>query len=831
MFDLIWQPKNQRTLMLPWLLLLMSGAGRAAESGEPPFVAGFERFARHGDLTPAEAGGLLISELNCIACHASSDLQLSPKGGPSLVGAANRFSGVWLEEYLADPTRKKSGTTMPHLLGHLDQPDRQVAVKALVAFLSTQNEALETVRGTGAVPVMHEFWNRGDPARGRHLYHTVGCVACHQADADYETVQTVPTAIDQMIQQLDSEELQEIGLLRAARRVESVPHGDLVGKYTRQALTLFLLRPDVIRKGARMPSMRLSPSEAADITAHLLRDQPEDFQNTNQRQDAALIDQGRLLFVELRCANCHEATGIKAAKPAKAWNDLDTDREQSCLDGPIVGMPEYNFDATQVAALRATLQAVTAAAKPLASQLVHRRMLQLNCYACHQRDTVLVVEQKAVALGGVGRDRKAYFETVEQVDLGDEGRLPPALTGVGRKLQSRTLQSVFNSRTAAYRSHMRVRMPAYHPTVVKDLVEQLPKADQIDNASEQSVFGTSSESLLKTGHALSDTGCVECHPFGGESLPGVVGIDLAGITSRVRPEWFHDFVLDPGSLKNRTRMPTFFPDGKSNRQDLLGGDVEKQLASLWFYLKDLANQPLPEKIEKVRSQNYELRPEKRPVLLRSFMRDAGTHAIAVGFPEQVHYSFDSEKIRLASAWKGRFVDARGTWFERFTPPADPLGESIVRFPQGPPFAVLDRQDAAWPAQKDQESLYQFRGYRLDPKGVPTFVYRFAHWQVEERIEPMEQRGLRRQWKIRREKRNSAEASDESGTLNLCIHQAKKLKRQQTTQVDGDGLQVRIVRSPGVNGPDDRIITAGKTEQWIVPLNRNDQQTVVVEYLW
>ena len=101
--------------------------------------------------------------------------------------------------------------------------------------------------------------------------------------------------------------------------------------------------------------------------------------------------------------------------------------------------------------------------------------------------------------------------------------------------------------------------------------------------------------MFRAGHELSGTGCVECHLYRGESLPGVVGLDLAGITSRVRPEWFHDFVLDPGALKSRTRMPTFFPDGKSNRPDLLEGDVEKQIASLWFYLKDLTNQPLPGK--------------------------------------------------------------------------------------------------------------------------------------------------------------------------------------------------------------------------------------------
>ena len=809
------QPKNLPTLILSVLLLsrLMPGdASSAVEPSDPPFVAGFERFARHGDLTPAEAGGLLISELNCLACHASAALQLRPKGGPSLIGAANRFPKTWLAEYVADPTSKKSGTTMPHLLGHLDQTERQAAVKALVAFLGTQAEPFATVRGTGAVPVMHEFWNHGDPASGRHLYHTVGCIACHQADVDYETAETAPTAIDQMIEQLDSEELQEIGLLRAARRVGSVPHGDLVGKYTRQSLTMFLLRPDTFRKGSRMPSMRLAPAEAADITAHLLREQSQDFEITDQVEDSVLIDQGRLLFVELRCANCHEVTDIKAAKPARGWDDLNADREQSCLKNPAVGMPDYNFDATQVVAMRAAMQAVLSTVEPVADQWVHRRMLQLNCYACHQRDTVLIDGEKAVALGGIGRYRKAYFEMVEQVDLGDEGRLPPPLTGVGRKLQAKTLKSVFDSRTAAYRSHMLARMPAYHSNAVKKLVEQLPLADQVDNASEQAVFGTASESLFKTGHALSGTGCVECHPFGGESLPGVVGVDLAGMTSRVRPQWFHDFVLDPGSLKSRTRMPTFFPDGKSNRQDLLGGDVEQQVASLWFYLKDLANQPLPEKIAKARSQNYELRPEKRPVVLRSFMRDAGTHAIAVGFPQKVHYAFDSEGIRLATAWKGRFLDARGTWFERFTPPADPLGESIVRFPLGVPLAVLKDQDAPWPTATAEKLGYRFEGFRLDAAGVPTLLYRFLEWKIEDRIEPLVGKGLRRHWLIHYvgNGETESEGNDASpSTLTLRVHQASEFISLSSVVAQGGSLEVRVVADSGKAG---RIRNSGSVQQ-------------------
>ena len=828
-----WNPRITIVAGLAVLLfLLLDVVDSRGETTDPPFVAGFERFARYGDLSPSEAGGLLISELSCVACHESENSQLTPKSGPTLVGTAKRFSASWLREYLADPSGKKSGTTMPHMLGHLDPAQRQSAINKLVAFLGTQSKPFETVRATGAVAVLHEFWNQGDPVRGRQLYHTVGCVACHQPDPNQKTYQTTPTAIDQMITQLDSEELQELGLLRAARRVESVPHGDLAGKYTRRALTMFLIRPESIREGARMPNMRLSPSEAADITAYLLGKKVTETAITGFEDDAAMIEEGKSLFVELQGRNCHQVTDVASPKMATAWAELNPDSTGNCLTNPAAGMPEYELDQLQTEAIKGMFHSDTSIAESNAGQLVHRHMLKLNCYACHQRDTVLVNGRNAESLGGVGRYRKAYFEMVKQVDLGDEGRLPPPLTGVGNKLKSKILKAVFDHRTTAYRRHMKARMPAYHANAVKDLVENLPVADQAGDKSESLVFGKSSDLMFRAGHELSGTGCVECHLYRGESLPGVVGLDLAGITSRVRPEWFHDFVLDPGALKSRTRMPTFFPDGKSNRPDLLEGNVEKQIASLWFYLKDLTNQPLPAKIEKVRSQNYELRPAGRPVVLRSFMQDAGTHAIAVGFPQQTHYSFDSEIIRLASAWKGRFIDARGTWFERFTPPADPLGESLVRFPQGSPFAVLDPGNVVWPAWKNQEALYQFRGYRLDSKGVPTFLYRFAQWQIEERIEPLERRGLRRQWKIQRVENEAAKAMDESGVLNLCIHQATKLQRQATIQVNGDGLQAHlaVVREQD-NGSGNRIIKTQESERWVVPLDGNDQQMVVVEYVW
>jgi len=188
-------------------------------------------------------------------------------------------------------------------------------------------------------------------------------------------------------------------------------------------------------------------------------------------------------------------------------------------------------------------------------------------------------------------------------------------------------------------------------------------------------------------------------------------------------------------VKPRTRMPNFFPDGVSQHPDLLGGNRERQIAAMWGYLTDLAKQPLPAKIEEARAADYELRPIDRPIILRTFMKDAGTHAIAVGFPQSVNIAFDAGQARLAAVWRGRFLDAQGTWFVRAAPPADPLGESLVTLSSLPSFIA---PGATKPSTKPPTSTgigTPFRGYTLDNRGVPTFQYRFASIEVDDTFEP------------------------------------------------------------------------------------------------
>ncbi len=426
----------------------------------------------------------------------------------------------------------------------------------------------------------------------------------------------------------------------------------------------------------RMPSL-LSLRKPSDIVAWLLRKQ------SSRRRCAASesVSEARCRRNDCssnRCLNCHRAEGVNDRKPAKPLTELKADAATSCARSPGNGLPRYSLDEAQEAALRAALDRGRAgrSGTEQADDAGSLRMRQLNCFACHERD----------GRGGVGPKRRAYFEIEGHVDLGDEGRVPPPLTGVGRKLKASWLKKVFAG-TGDVRPHMLARMPVFPDAVVGSLSAGFARVDKLKTRSEGAVFGDT-KSLTDAGRELLDTGCVQCHPVRGERLPGVVGIDLEGIAARVEPQWFHDFLQNPAALKNRTRMPTFFPNGKSANQTLLDGDVDRQIAAMWGYIKDAAKQPLPEKIEKGKIHNFELVPTDRPIVLRTFLRDAGPHGIAVGFPQKMHLAFDAEQIRFAGFWKGKFLDAHGTWFDRFTPLAAPLGTNDVSLPTGALLATV-----------------------------------------------------------------------------------------------------------------------------------------------
>ena len=431
--------------------------------------------------------------------------------------------------------------------------------------------------------------------------------------------------------------------------------------------------------------------------------------------DSVKAEHGRKLFTQFNCGACHRLDGTGAK--AKPLAQLAADQRSGCLSAnPAADVPRFELDDQQRSFLRAQLHNQAALAAPLDdSARIERTLSVLNCYACHQRNN----------RGGVSGLRADYFVSTGEVDLGDEGRIPPHLTGVGAKLEPAWLGEVL-THGGAVRPYMATRMPQFGADNVQHLVVAFEKVDHATRSER-----ASEPAAAKFGRKLVGVGgltCVACHTFAGHASLGVPAIDLATMGSRLQPDWFRRYLLDPQSLRPGTRMPGFWPNGQAANKEILAGNTEKQISAIWAYLGKGKEADLPDGLVQGKE---EIIADREAVIYRNFIAGAGARAIGVGYPEKANLAFDANEMRIAMIWQGPFIDAarhrngRGDGYEK------PLGANVQPGPPGAPFALLANPSAPWPKETGHAAGYQFRGYRLDEKRRPTFLYVFNGVQVED----------------------------------------------------------------------------------------------------
>src|SRR5436309_729374 len=86
------------------LIALVAGVARG-EAVQPPVVAGYSALGRSAGKVDVELQGeVLLSELNCVSCHAAPEgSRVAAKGGPDLTLVGARATPQWLMEYLTNP--------------------------------------------------------------------------------------------------------------------------------------------------------------------------------------------------------------------------------------------------------------------------------------------------------------------------------------------------------------------------------------------------------------------------------------------------------------------------------------------------------------------------------------------------------------------------------------------------------------------------------------------------------------------------------------------------------------------------------------------------------
>jgi putative heme-binding domain-containing protein len=710
-------------------------------------------------------GLMLMQERNCVACHASnsSPSSIVAKQAPKLKWSASRLNPEYIAKFIADPGDLKLGSTMPRILSGMDDDKRKQNANAITHFLLSKSGnqfRREPIDGEA----MH---------RGYELFNSVGCVACH-APRD-ESANELPMS-------------------------ESQTLGDLSNKYSISSLTEFLEDPLAVRISGHMPNMRLDHKEAVDIANYLLQSE-----NTAEfkpwQVDDTLAAEGATLFQQNNCSNCH--ADFVDNQIAGKFTDLDKlNLDQGCLSDKPGNWPDFRFTPEDTEAVKAALKSWSDELD--SDQQIELTLTSFNCIACHSRND----------LGGVTLDRNPHFKT-EDLNLGDQGRIPPTLTGVGAKLKPKWMRDVMvNGRSI--RPYMNTRMPQFGKSNIAHLLTLLQESDHLSETK----FATfeDQKETRQQGHLLAGAkglNCVACHTYQYKTSDTMPAVDLTEMAERLEKDWFYQYMLDPQRFSPNTVMPSFWPGGKGIRPDI-AGTPEDQVEAIWQYLLDGRQARAPAGVVR---EPLEIVVTDEAKMLRRQYPGIGKRGIGVGYPGNVNIAFDAEQLRLASIWKGKFVEASAVWRGQGSGNVRLLGRP-VDFATGP-----DLDDAKRPliTDKGRPPNHHFKGYVLDGQRRPTFRYEFEEVKVTDyfvQITDEERRRLQRTV--------SLESKVARDGLRFRVATAKSISQKDESFLVGENLRVRVL-----SDHDASIVKVEDGYQLQIPVSITpDQQLQLrLEYFW
>ena len=513
------------------------------------------------------AGRRLGRQLGCGGCHRelASDPD-GPRRGPSLVRVAEKTSPGWVVEKLRSLEPGHSAGWMPRFFPAEDGQDahRDTLVHAVVAYL-WKNSGGER----------HRAPKEGDVEKGRQLFDTLGCSACH---------------------------LRELQTLEDASPPQGLPGPNLGGLGRRVDagwLNSWLLNPSKHRLDTPMPSLRLTEDEAVDLTAFLLGDsegweglklQGEPSQGIpGLEPDPALRRQmvlesleargtllesavrleamdeeeqilhlGRWALEELGCQGCHDLPGFELDTAPKVplphlhsealarW--VDSSGEGIHRQGSVV----YALTEDEEKALAVWMLAVQREAEvhdaTLAPSVVvaeGRRMVErYGCLHCHG----------------------------EEARRTAPGESAPSLTGLGNKVQASWLSAFLGDPgNHPVRPWLSQRMPDFGlgsrqtETLVRYFVERdggglFDPPDPSASNRQVAVGGIFFELLQCDGCHYDPSGDRRIHIA--RYAPG-----YQGVKERLHPEFVERWILDPEAVVPGTSMPQHFVAAGSGNGD------------------------------------------------------------------------------------------------------------------------------------------------------------------------------------------------------------------------------------------------------------------------
>lgn len=516
-------------------------------------------------------------------------IRILRKDGPSLYNLASKTDKEWTRKWLADPVAFRPNTYMPRFWGlenNLD-PDRDsVEINAVTEFLFAVSETPHYP----PPPV------QGNAERGKTLVGQLGCMGCHVVDERLMDLKVPP----QLSGQMDD---------WAYRRARTQgPQLAATGSKTDvNWLYAWLKDPKKYHPATKMPNLRLSDQEAADIAEYLvsLRNSHTDQQQlppvkphrldevtveylqvTLPRQQALeklnnLDDLIEQYFVDEATMSYYEDPGRLAREEARL-KALQTEYEETYDDAIRLKAEKLAAEIEQVKnKIRAARQHVASLDPTLKKNIYlgSRLISRYGCFGCHDIRGFENAKPIGTELSEWGS------KPVSKLDFGllklDHDRVE------WLKQKLREPRSFDRGRIGVTRTPQELlKMPKFNLT--EEQIDQIVTfvsgmTDEKLTAQEPRQLSPAEFHIERGRWLVKELNCVACHVVEGQggairstiTTAGMEAPMLSGTPTqlrqgqRTRPDWLFRFLKSPqtGEIRPwlKLRMPTYgLSDAEAN---------------------------------------------------------------------------------------------------------------------------------------------------------------------------------------------------------------------------------------------------------------------------
>lgn len=517
-------------------------------------------------------GKKLFWNLGCTGCHAIQGFETAPKVAPSLLKVGSKVNEEWLIAWIKDPRGYLPHAKMPKVPLDIDEPGQ---IEKVAAYVLQSSQSFDFPLGR---------YPGGDAESGKRVFESVGCQGCHMLGG------------------------KGTGLAPDLDRIAEKASADWVYNWVQD--------PKIYNIEARMPDLRLTSQEAADVTAYLMEQSkslPEDAALRSRLKDPENAKKGFLLISQYGCYGCHNIKGFEEAsklsveltafgkkeppeldygdtKIPRTWEDWThgkiKDPRMYLTERTSSRMPNFGLTDEQIHALVVFLRGLKKEEVPPRFHMTFanprqkeiddgRRLVEhLNCKGCHM-------------IEGEGRLIEAVV---------GEGKSPPLLMGIGVRVRPDWMFKFLKDPSSLnIRTWLDVRMPTFHfnDDQANTVINYFSALDKVPSDFTTVPAHRASAESIEAGAKLASSdyfSCFSCHLQGGKTPPSAPeqwGPDLALARDRIRHDFIPEWVKDAQKFTPGVKMPAFLPSDDAAPQDILGGDRQKQAEAIRDYLMSL----------------------------------------------------------------------------------------------------------------------------------------------------------------------------------------------------------------------------------------------------